>query len=141
MAMDQGRATSESWNLFVYGSLMDTDVLEGVIGHVHRGERLRARLKGYKRISASGWTYPALVPQAGAYTDGVLVTGLSDTELEALDRYEEVTEGVYLRATVKVTVGESASAGALVAAQTYVAGPVLLNLLAAGSEAGRAPLS
>jgi gamma-glutamylcyclotransferase (GGCT)/AIG2-like uncharacterized protein YtfP len=136
--MNRSRAASGS-GLFVYGSLMDVRVLEEVIGHAHRGERLRARLHGYERVTVSGWDYPALVPHAGTYTDGVLVTDLSAADLEALDRYEEVTGSVYLRAPVEIEVVESGSVAALMAAQTYVAGPVLLDLLAARSEAGRAP--
>jgi gamma-glutamylcyclotransferase (GGCT)/AIG2-like uncharacterized protein YtfP len=123
-------------HLFVYGSLMDREVLEGVIGHAHRGQRLRARLNGYEKVAVAGWDYPALVPRAEAHTEGVLITDLSEPDLQRLDRYEEVTEGVYRRAAVTAEVWQPGPTRTRVAAQTYVAGPVLLNRLAAGPRTG-----
>ncbi len=88
--------------LFVYGSLLSPEVLELVIGRVAEAET--AVLKGYACYYVEGATFPAIIQEAGARTNGKLLSGLSDGEIAALDRYEDT---FYQRLSVKVRFGES----------------------------------
>jgi gamma-glutamylcyclotransferase (GGCT)/AIG2-like uncharacterized protein YtfP len=112
-------------HLFVYGSLTSPRRLDEVLGRAHRGERLRARLRDYRRLWAHDYDYPFLVPAAGAWTDGVLVMDLSESDAQRLDEYEEVDQARYERRPVEVEVWGCGPGTRLVAAETYVAGPAL----------------
>jgi gamma-glutamylcyclotransferase (GGCT)/AIG2-like uncharacterized protein YtfP len=112
-------------HLFVYGSLTSPRRLDEVLGRAHRGERLRARLHGYRRLRARDYEYPFLVPAAGAWTDGVLIMDLAESDTRRLDEYEEVDRARYERRSVEVEVWDCGPSTRLVAAQTYVAGPAL----------------
>ena len=98
-------------NLFVYGTLMDPEIMALVAGEAGNGQT--ARLSGYVRRRVSGECYPAIVPQAGAVVDGLLYAGLSPKILERLDRFEGEN---YFRRTVLVELAEEKR----VMAQTYV---------------------
>jgi|SRR5919198_3318840 gamma-glutamylcyclotransferase (GGCT)/AIG2-like uncharacterized protein YtfP len=120
-------------HVFVYGTLVDPRRLDEVLGHRHAGERLRACLSGYERRSSPAFAYPFLVAQPHAKTDGVLVMDLSPEDIRTLDDFEEVDRGVYLRMDVDVEAWGCGPTPWRVAAQTYVAGPALLEQLAARS--------
>ena len=98
-------------NLFVYGTLMDPEIMTSVAGEVGNGQA--ARLSGYVRRRVSGELYPAIVPQPGSVVDGLLYARLSPAILEKLDCFEGKD---YLRRTVLVELAE----GRRVAAQVYV---------------------
>lgn len=72
--------------VFAYGSLMFPEVCEAVIGRAPAWST--AHLEGWFASSVAGALYPALVPRAAAVTDGLLLEGISETEIEMLDRYE-----------------------------------------------------
>jgi len=112
-------------NLFVYGSLVQPTCLEEVLGHRHSGERLAARLGEFQRIVTPDYPYPFIVAAPGASVEGVLVMDLGPYDLEVLDRYEEVESGVYRRERVEVEAWGCGARPIHVAADTYVAGPVL----------------
>jgi gamma-glutamylcyclotransferase (GGCT)/AIG2-like uncharacterized protein YtfP len=69
--------------LFVYGTLMQPGVVRDVLG---RGCGYSpARLPNYERRSGR---WPYVVPRAGGWVEGRLLTGLSVADFTRLDRYE-----------------------------------------------------
>lgn len=109
----------------MYGSLVEPACLDDVLGHKHLGERLRARLEGYERITTVSYRYPYIVEASGRWVDGILVMDLSPHDLQALDGYEDVDTGVYRRQIVEVEAWGCGPRGLLLRAHTYVAGPAL----------------
>jgi len=116
---------SASQHLFVYGSLVDPRCLNDVLGHAHQGERLRARLVGYERVTRPTYEFPYIVEARGRAVDGVLVMELSPFDMQALDRYEEVDEGMYRREHVEVEAWGCGPRPLRFQAETYVAGRAL----------------
>jgi gamma-glutamylcyclotransferase (GGCT)/AIG2-like uncharacterized protein YtfP len=97
--------------LFVYGTLMEPACVERVTGRRFTGRP--ATLRGWRRtIGTHG--YPVIHPSAGATVEGVVLDGLDDGVLRALDAYED--EGrLYLRREVTVV-----AAGESIPCQVYV---------------------
>lgn len=118
-------------HLFVYGTLTDPRCLDDVLGHRHQGERLSARLSGYARVTGE-FPHPFVVEQPGHWVDGVLIMDLEADDVVALDRYEDVDEGVYCREHVHVDVFGCGPRALRRAADVYVAGPRLKALEKAG---------
>ncbi|MCC5845187.1 MAG: gamma-glutamylcyclotransferase [Verrucomicrobia bacterium] len=73
--------------LFVYGTLQYPELLEHLLGRVppHRA----ARLEGYARYTVRGADYPGIIPEEGARTDGLILSGIQTREWERLDQYED----------------------------------------------------
>jgi gamma-glutamylcyclotransferase (GGCT)/AIG2-like uncharacterized protein YtfP len=117
---------SQTCHVFAYGTLIQAGCLESVLGHKHVGERLAARLVGYRRVSRPTYPYPYVVPAPGACVDGVLLMGLSPYDMQALDRYEEVDSGVYRREAVEVEAWGCGPRPIRVHAHVYAAGQQLL---------------
>jgi gamma-glutamylcyclotransferase (GGCT)/AIG2-like uncharacterized protein YtfP len=117
---------SSTPHLFAYGSLADPSCLDEVLGHRHRGERLRARLDGFERMTTAVYPYPYIVAAHGRSVDGVLLMDLSSGDVEALDRYEEVDQGMYHRQSVEVEAWGCGPRTLHLQAHTYVAGPALI---------------
>ena len=126
-------------HVFVYGTLVDPAVLDGVLGHRHLGERLRARLPGYARQTSPDFAYPYIVPSPDAAVDGILVLDLSTADVEALDAYEDVGVGTYARRRVAVEAWGCGPHALRVEAHTYVAGAALARQAAAERAAGDGP--
>jgi gamma-glutamylcyclotransferase (GGCT)/AIG2-like uncharacterized protein YtfP len=116
---------SPAAHLFVYGSLVDPRCLDKVLGHRFAGERLRARLDGFERVQSDHYAYPFLVAQPERTVDGIVVMDVSPSELDALDRYEEVGAGMYERIAVEVEAWGCGPRPIVLAAQTYIAGAQL----------------
>jgi hypothetical protein len=75
--------------LFFFGTLMDGDVLEAVLGHPMPADGLEpARLSGWKRVAIAGCAYPMLIPHPTGSVDGYLARGLSGQDRRRLDHYE-----------------------------------------------------
>ena len=98
-------------HIFSYGSLMVASVMEAVTGS--RFASQNAVLHGYARFRLEGATYPGLIPQEGATTDGVLYLDVDPSSLARLDAFEgtfydrvrvetETVEGERLEAEVYV---------------------------------------
>ncbi len=115
-------------NLFVYGSLVDPPRLDDVLGRRFTGERLRARLSGFRRISSTAYPYPFIVEAPGKVVDGMLILGLDAQDLEKLDEYEEVAAEVYSRAVVEVEAWGCGPRPMPFRACTYVGGTMLLRV-------------
>lgn len=76
-------------DLFFYGTLMDRDVLGGVVGRPFAQDRLRpATLAGWRRVRALGQPYPIVLPDLGGTVDGVVVERLGPEDVARLRRYE-----------------------------------------------------
>jgi hypothetical protein len=75
--------------MFFFGTLMDGDVLDAVLGHPMPAEALEpARLSGWKRVAMAGRAYPMLIPHPAGWVEGCLVRGLSARDRQRLDHYE-----------------------------------------------------
>jgi gamma-glutamylcyclotransferase (GGCT)/AIG2-like uncharacterized protein YtfP len=119
------KPSEQSRHLFVYGTLVDPAQLDAVLGHKHLGERLAARLPGYRRVTTETYAYPFVVEDASAWVDGVLVMDLSPYDMQVLDRYEDVDSGVYRRDPVQVEAWDCGPRAMRIAAEVYVAGASL----------------
>ncbi len=75
---------TQDGDLFSFGTLMDTELLEIVCGQsLDTIIREPAHIKDYIALWVQNDHYPVLVPREGATTQGVIIRGLTD---EALDR-------------------------------------------------------
>ncbi len=98
-------AADESAGLFVYGSLLDSDLRERLLGRAVPGSL--TWLPDYERRRGR---YYYVVKWDGARTDGLLLQGLPPRDFELLDRYEEVPR-LYARERVEVIDEHGASRG------------------------------
>ena len=92
--------------LFVYGSLLSDEVVELVIGRVASSES--AVLQDHACYYVSGATFPGIIQEPGKATSGRLLLELSESEIQALDQYEDL---FYQRLGVRVrtSTGERAA--------------------------------
>ena len=105
--------------LFIYGSLRDPRVRARLLGERTDLTTCPAKLQGHARQTVTGFDYPFVVPdESGASVDGDLLLGLSDADYTVLDQYEDVDDGLYVRAAVTVE-----TANGTVDAWTYLRGP------------------
>ena len=83
-------------NLFVYGTLLEPEVLKAVIGRVANG--VEDKLKGYKKsqMEIDGEPYPILV----AAEDEVVAGKVLHLTLEELAELDEYESEVYIRRQV-----------------------------------------
>ncbi|MDR7428666.1 MAG: gamma-glutamylcyclotransferase family protein [Armatimonadota bacterium] len=97
--------------LFVYGSLKNPELVRSLTGRTFPSRP--ARLPGWVLVpaerSASG--YPEVEPHPGSWVEGLLLEGLDESALRALDAYEEG----YVRRRVQVQLDHG-----LVEAELYV---------------------
>jgi hypothetical protein len=114
-------------HVFAYGTLVDPRRLDEVLGHKHRGERLAARLDGYRRVMSASYPYAFILEAQGRFVDGVLLMDLSPYDLQVLDRYEEVERGMYQRQLVEVAAWGCGPRPLRLYAHAYVAGPALAS--------------
>ena len=105
--------------LFIYGSLRDPRVRARLLGERTDLTTCPATLPGHVRQMVGGFDYPFVVPaESGAGVDGDLLLGLSDADYAILDQYEDVDDGLYVRAAVTIE-----TANGRVDAWTYLRGP------------------
>ena len=75
--------------LFFFGSLMDTGLLELVIGRAADNlEVANAALHGFARRRARGESFPIVVPHPGGRVEGALVTGLTVADVDRIQFFE-----------------------------------------------------
>jgi gamma-glutamylcyclotransferase (GGCT)/AIG2-like uncharacterized protein YtfP len=72
--------------LFVYGTLLDPAVCGRLLGRAP--EACDAILAGYSQRAVRGKSYPAVIPDDACRVAGLLLCGLSEGDLAALDVYE-----------------------------------------------------
>jgi gamma-glutamylcyclotransferase (GGCT)/AIG2-like uncharacterized protein YtfP len=97
------QTTASSVPLFIYGSLRDPHVRARLLGDRPELTTIPAVLYGYARQMVSDFEYPFIVPAGpDEHVDGEIILGLTDADYATLDRYEDVDDGLYVRATVTV---------------------------------------
>ena len=74
-------------NLFVYGTLLDDDLLRRLVGRTF--PKVTGKLEGYVRVEGRpGFSYPSIKVQAGAFVEGMVLMGIRGENLIHLDAYE-----------------------------------------------------
>ena len=73
--------------LFLYGTLQVPEVWAAVVRKPLVGTP--DRLVGYRRRTLLGRTYPGIVADPSAVTDGLVVDGVTDDEVVVLDAFED----------------------------------------------------
>lgn len=97
--------------LFVYGTLRDREILEGVLGHiVPQGDLFEARARGWRTVYYPDRFYPALI-RADQWTHGFVIAGLDGRDMKRLDDFEG---DEYRRGAITVE-----ARGGTLAAQSY----------------------
>lgn len=101
--------------VFVYGSLLFSEVTEALTGRVLRTKE--GTLPNFKRLAVSGADYPAVIPCTGATVTGKVLEDVDDRSLEILrfyegDEYECISAGIQVsnektKALVFVWKGET----------------------------------
>ncbi len=86
--------------VFAYGTLLDTTFLVQLVEHPVPSEP--ARLDGYRVETLARFDWPVLVAAQDAVVEGRINRGLDGRDLERIDAYEGVAEGLYERVEVEV---------------------------------------
>lgn len=73
---------------FFYGTLMDAHVRRLVLGRYAPRHAEPATLRGWRRVSVIGKTYPVIVADGRAAVEGILVRGLNAAARRRLEHYE-----------------------------------------------------
>ena len=73
-------------NLFVYGSLMNDEVVQCLLGTSL--PKRSAKLLGYKRKGVLGEAYPAMFECKHSEVEGCILLGLTPAQIQRLDLYE-----------------------------------------------------
>jgi gamma-glutamylcyclotransferase (GGCT)/AIG2-like uncharacterized protein YtfP len=89
--------------LFVYGTLIEDTFVRELIGRVPPSQP--AVLSGYGVGRHPTAPHATAEPDPGASIAGKVYEGLTPDELERIDRYEGVPEGLYRRVGMTVEVG------------------------------------
>ncbi|WVZ78641.1 hypothetical protein U9M48_026321 [Paspalum notatum var. saurae] len=89
-------------NVFVYGSLMADEVVRAILNRVPPA--VPAILPDYHRFSIKGRIYPAILPVQSKRVAGLVITGVTEEELQVLDAFEDVE---YTRTRVEVSLTDS----------------------------------
>ncbi len=77
------------YTFFVYGTLMEPQVLSLVTGERFDAVRLRpAALPGYRRVRVADATYPGIYPAEGSEVKGCLVRGMGEEAVRRIDAFE-----------------------------------------------------
>ncbi|XP_022940148.1 AIG2-like protein D [Cucurbita moschata] len=85
--------------VFVYGSLLSDEVVHILLKRTPQSSA--AVLNDFQRLSIKGRVYPAIIPVDGKKVSGKVLSGITATELDILDAFEDVE---YKRSTVEVTL-------------------------------------
>lgn len=92
------------YTLFIYGSLCDPALCKKLLGK--NVERMPATLPGFRRKRLRGYAYPVARKESEVAIRGTLLLGLSKSDLQKLDAYEEIPHGPYQRIWVFVRAGD-----------------------------------
>lgn len=109
--------TVEIMNIFAYGTLMDTDIMEQVSGC--SGDGKSAVLEGYQRYGVRGEQYPGIIADNEGKVDGVLYSEVSPAAVRKLDLFEGE---MYSREEIRVRItgdSQTVKAMAYVVKQEY----------------------
>jgi gamma-glutamylcyclotransferase (GGCT)/AIG2-like uncharacterized protein YtfP len=105
------------YNVFVYGTLRDQDLLYRLL---RRNPPMKpARVNDYRQFYDEASGFPMAIREKGSYIDGALLTGIGNRDLSTLDNYEGTHKGLYKRIVVQVLPAGSKTP---LDAQMYVKG-------------------
>jgi gamma-glutamylcyclotransferase (GGCT)/AIG2-like uncharacterized protein YtfP len=93
-------------HVFAYGTLMFPEVAVPVAEIYGDGEPVT--IPGFRRYEAftrSWGNFPAIVQEATSTVDGLLFRDLSGKQLERLDWFEDVHDGLYVREQIQLEFG------------------------------------
>lgn len=97
-------------DLFVYGTLMDQDVLNRVVGRPVPASRIGAAfVDGYRRVYVRDSYFPILIEAEGGSVEGRLITSLGAQAVQRLTRFEG-RQFQLKRLTVRLAHGRTAEA-------------------------------
>ena len=102
---------SKMINIFAYGSLMFDAVRDQLIDDRYR--ELEGYVSGFRRLKVRDEVYPGLIASMGSRVDGVVLLGVTSSDIRLLDRFEGA---YYRRQGVTVVCGDNHC----VRAQAYV---------------------
>ena len=75
--------------LFIYGTLLDEDVRDAVLGHAMPQQNITPAIApDYAIYTVAGASYPCLLPAAGEQAEGAAVSGLTEEDFHRLDQFE-----------------------------------------------------
>lgn len=94
-------STAALHKVFVYGSLMDDEVVNTLLKRVPSSSN--AILPDHRRYRIKGRDYPAILPVQNEKVKGKVLFGITDSELEVLDIFEDEE---YERRSVSVTTSD-----------------------------------
>ena len=90
---------------FFFGTLMDHDVLEVVLGRALPASTLQtAILRGYERVTVRDESFPALRLQPGTKVSGIVTQPLDEADLRRISFYES-DEFTMVPHTIELTNG------------------------------------
>ena len=101
-------------NIFTYGTLMIPGVMYSVTAREFRFKN--ASLRGYVRFTVKGESYPGIIPETDAVTEGIIYFDVDKLSLERLDAFEG---DLYQRTSVRVETEKDE----ILNAETYVIKP------------------
>lgn len=86
----KGQALMNTHSLFIYGTLLDDEVLSKVLGHdCHSIQSVEAEAPFMRVFKVAHVDYPCLLQgQDNDVAEGALLTGLSDDDIAKLDQFE-----------------------------------------------------
>ncbi|HYM32036.1 MAG TPA: gamma-glutamylcyclotransferase family protein [Candidatus Cybelea sp.] len=112
--MSRAELTTAAMRIFVYGTLLDPDVLRAVLGRrVPAAQRSKATLAGVRRVRAVGHRYPILVRARGQAVSGMVLDGLDAADAARLRHYENDGYALVRR---RVELGD----GSMISAHVFV---------------------
>ncbi|XP_078175895.1 AIG2-like (avirulence induced gene) family protein isoform X4 [Carex rostrata] len=88
-----------SHNVFVYGSLLADEVVHVLLTRAPSSSP--ALLPNFQRVSIRGRVYPAILSAQNNTVTGKVLKGLTDAELEMLDKFEDKK---YIRKSVEISL-------------------------------------
>ena len=101
--------------LFIYGTLLDEDVRDAVLGHAMPPQNITPAIASdYTIYAVAGASYPCLLSAAGEQAEGAILSGLTENDFQRLDQFEGEN---YKRVPVMVQLAGDASK--VITAQYY----------------------
>jgi hypothetical protein len=95
--------------VFAFGAQLEEEFVAQLLEHSVNSRP--ARLTGYRAARLANVDWSVLIAEEGATVDGRIICGLLADDLERIDAYEGVGEGLYRRTEVTVTAGEAGAEG------------------------------
>ena len=75
--------------LFIYGTLLDEDVRDAVLGHAMPPQNITPSIApDYAIYAVAGASYPCLLPAIGEQAEGAALSGLTEEDFRRLDQFE-----------------------------------------------------